>query len=531
MLGRLSRSSSQNSLSINEDVPIQGQRHNENAGTEQVYVSADADQSISECVRFTREHPLGAILLKLAQDNTALAKKANLRGVETNIVELCTSFHNAIQFEKADIKNKFIKTHRDIEDSIINKELNSHTLNSAVKPPQFFSPTPTLTSGTKWLEALRIFPYNTKFSGTGSDNAMSVTEFLHAMKTAQDQLPLSEDEFINKLLSGTTGLAHELILEWRTNGENVSTIYHNLLINFDKRLSPEEAKQQLIAIKISKDMNLAKAESKIMLLASRASSQMPEGPSRTAYYNLEACNNIIRALPSISSANVNNIYNQISARLGRAATFAELSQAMNLYRVSIDNDIKINGAPTQYKQIRQRMPQFNFKSSTIMPRRRFTAFDLTAEHEESEDDTLMPWHSEESNGTNNNNVSYTPRPLKDVQTFYKLASQNNHRPYYGRNMSHYQDRRWDPNREDGNFLRMNSNFTPFTMKTCWACGLRGHMIQSCTNIVNDYGEQIQLFPTQDTCTICPETIYPRLMHPESLCPYRPGAPLHNTLMN
>jgi hypothetical protein len=31
--------------------------------------------------------------------------------------------------------NQFIKTHKDIEDSINHKELNSHQINTAVQPP------------------------------------------------------------------------------------------------------------------------------------------------------------------------------------------------------------------------------------------------------------------------------------------------------------------------------------------------------------------------------------------------------------
>jgi hypothetical protein len=72
---------------------------------------------------------------------------------------------------------------------------------------------------------------------------MSDIEFLNTMQNAQDHFPLSEDEFIDKMLSCTTGLAHELLIEWKINGERVPTIYYNFLINFDKRLSPEEAKQ------------------------------------------------------------------------------------------------------------------------------------------------------------------------------------------------------------------------------------------------------------------------------------------------
>jgi hypothetical protein len=182
---------------------------------------------------------------------------------------------------------------------------------------------------------------------------MSVTEFLNIMKVAQDHAQLSEEEFIDRMLSCSTGLAYELLLEWKTNGENVATIYHNLLINIDKRHSADEAKQQLLSNKISRNSTPAKAESSIMLLASRAASQMPEGNSRVAYYNLEACNTIIRALPPLCSASVNNLYNQVSARLGRAVTFAELSRAINLYRVSRDSDIKANGAVNQFKIVKK----------------------------------------------------------------------------------------------------------------------------------------------------------------------------------
>jgi hypothetical protein len=299
-IGRLSRSSSQTSVAGAEDLLNTGLRQSEmQASTEQIDVQSEPDpnKSLSESIKFTKEHPIGAILIKLAQDNTALARKSNLRGVETNINELCTSFHTAVKLEKMDIENKFLKTHKDIEDSIIHKDLNSHQINTAVQPPKYFSPIPTIDSGSKLSETLKLFPRNIKFSGLKQDNGMSVTEFLNIMKVAQDHAQLSEEEFIDRMLACSTGLAHELLLEWKTNGENVATIYHNLLINFDKRLSAEEAKQQLLSYKISRNSTLAKAESSIMLLASRAASQMPEGSSRVAYYNLEDCNTIIRALP------------------------------------------------------------------------------------------------------------------------------------------------------------------------------------------------------------------------------------------
>jgi hypothetical protein len=185
-------------------------------------------------------------------------------------------------------------------------------INSTVTPPEYFSPEPTIKSVTRLAEVLKLFPRSFKFSGAKKEDNMSVVEFLNTLKTLQEQLKLSESEFFDRMLARSTGLAHELLLEWKANGENIHTIYHNLLINFDKRLSPDEAKMQLSAYKIPKTSMLAKAESQIMLLAGRTASSLPEGPSRTVYYNLEACNAMIQPLPPASSSSVNNLYNQIS---------------------------------------------------------------------------------------------------------------------------------------------------------------------------------------------------------------------------
>ena len=259
-----------------------------------------------------------------------------------------TSFHTAIKLEKELSQKELARSLLETENSIIQKDLNSHELNSAVKSPQYFCESPKITSTAKLAEVQNILPNNLKFSGSSMDT-MSIAEYLNILTSVQDLMQLTEPEFIDRMLACSRGLAHELIYEWKTNGENVSTIYHNLIINFDKRLSPHYAKSQLYAYKVPKAITLAKAESQIMSLASRTASVLPEGPSRTAIYNLEAYNAIIRALPAHSSSTVHNLYNQISARLGRTATFAELSRVLNLYRSTIDQDIKQNGGDNTFK--------------------------------------------------------------------------------------------------------------------------------------------------------------------------------------
>ena len=509
---RTSRSSSQNSL--NNDGADSAPHSEPNLGQTLEEINADIDPPLAASIKFTKEHPIGAILIKLAQDNTALAKKTNLRGVETNINDLCTSFHTAIKLEKSDMENKLIKTHEDIEKSIIDKDLNSHKLNSTVKPPEYFSPTPKITSPAKLAEVLKLFPRNLKFSGSKQENNMSIIEFLNTLKTAQEQFKLSEQEFIDRMLACSTGHAHELILEWRANGEDIPSIYHSLLVNFDKRLAPEDAKIQLSSYKIPKSATLAKAESQIMILAGRTASMLPEGPSRTAYYNMEANNAIIRALPPVSSGLVSNIYHKLSAQLVRAATFAELSRAMNVYRVTIDKDIKLNGGDNTFRN--RNISNTRAMTPGANNRAKFVTYQINASRLRTDETRYFPKHSQ------NNAISYTPRPANTSRPFYSKSSGNNGSSNNDRNGTR---RAMPPRGNDGKFYKNSLG----SLTGCSLCGLKDHKSKECMNMQNDSGKRVDIIPTYGTCSHCPTRIHPRLHHPESLCPYRLGGPLNGKL--
>lgn len=536
----LSRSSSQNSLNEGErsvsPVPIMRNAERMNFIATDPIESTELDPALAASIQFTQEHPIGAILIKLASDNTALARKANLRGVETNINDLCTSFHTATILDKNSLENELARSHKELEYNLIAKDLNSHTINNAVKPPQFFSETPTLTSTAKLLEIQKILPRNIKFSGARTDN-MSVVEFLNTLTEAQHQLVLTEMEFINRMIICSTGLAHELITEWRNNGENVETIYHNLLINFDNRLTPEDAKTQLSNFKIPKASSLAKAESQIMILASRTASALPEGPSRTIYYNLEACNSLIRALPPHSSSTTNNLYNQISARLGRAATFAELSRGLNLYRTTIDKDIKQHGGENHLNN--KRTPHIG---KIRQVRTRYTAYSVNAQpcrnydsqQFEAVEGNVHPRTARTNASAYSNSTSFTPRPIM-LKQLYNSTGQDKTYINKGNNKSHMSHNKTHlghnktthgpklvqrPHMKrdrQGKFQKSNSG--------CSLCGIPTHLAKNCNNMQNDSGRKIDILPTYGTCSRCPSGVHPRLHHPEALCPFRVGGPL------
>ena len=81
-----------------------------------------------------------------------------------------------------------------------------------------------------------------------------------------------------------------------------------------------EARAQLHTFKVNKNSSLNKAAGTIMVLAGRASSRLPTGASKTAYYNMEAINALINGLPHVSSATASNQNAILTAKMGRACT-------------------------------------------------------------------------------------------------------------------------------------------------------------------------------------------------------------------
>lgn len=521
MMTKLGRSSSKEGIN-NSDETVSNLDQTRKIA-DQLKRLEDNDPNLATCVQFTKQHPLGAILFKLAQDNTLLAGE---KGLVTNISDLCTSFHTAIQIQKSDMDEKLLQSHDEIQQALIHKDLNSHQINTNIKPPDYFSPIPTITTPQKLTEILKVFPRGNKFSGSNQESQISVVEFLNTLKTAQSQCRLSEKEFVDRMLEASTGLAHELILEWRNNNESIATIYHNLLINFDKRMTPNEAKIKLSAFTIPKSSSLASAEAKIMLLATRAASALPEGPSRQDSYNIESCNALIRALPATSSSTVSNLYNQLSARLGRAATAAELSKALNIYRDTIDKDIRLNGS-----SIESKFKNFLAKAKNNLSRKPFTSYSTMARKTSRAPTKILYAY---------NTTSFTPRPanimqrrqLEPYERNYQPWQSNHNSGYYNNNSRNYVDNKPkiknnkppQPRGMNGKFTKTSVNVTN-ARRSCLLCGLNSHVAASCRMMRDDRGKTINLVPTRGTCGVCPVQFKNKLHHPASLCPYRAGGVL------
>jgi hypothetical protein len=449
----------------------------------------------NESYQFTKSHPQGAALLKMIEDIVNIAGKTNIKSMATNVEDFCTSFHNSVRLERDRTSDMIGNSNHEVEMSIINKELNSHKINASIEPPNNFSPVPIEINTAKSIEVSKIFPKPGRFSGNTKDGGMGVVEFLRSLVTAQNQCGLSEEEFLLRLLGSSTGQAHDLILEWKTNGMDTAAIFHNLLLNYDKRLTAEDARNQLIGYKVPKSGNLASAEAHIVKLIGRAATALPTGPSRNAYYNLEGCNALIRALPKSSSQIASNLFNNYTAKLSRACTLLELSQGLNLYRSNIDQDIRENGVG-QNKNLRYQKVG-NYKEPN------YTSFAMN--------NSVGRSPRKPQNHRNKDDISYTPRPVQMVRP----------RPTNGQ----YNSANRNSVYNNGARFRGTNN-ARISYDKCKKCGQRSHEASNCQNIRDNKGRIIRMIAPNITCSKCPNFIKPRLNHPEALCPFRNGGPLN-----
>jgi len=585
-----SRSSSANSIKSQEedvrpypidanviDVTQDVEMRSVDGDTEDVqYPESDHESTFGDTnFLYTQNHPLGQIFLGLFKDTFNLAKKTNQKEMESDLAEVCENFNKAMRLIAKTTQKQIEKATKNFEVHLIQKELNSHLINEHSDPPKKFSPFPTIISAQAKNDAMRSFPTKSpKFSGLPpSQGGIDVVEFLSSLNMAQEYCNLTEKEFKQMLLLCTTGRAHTLMAEWIRLDESVPTIYHNLLTNFDKRMTPQTAQDLLFTYKAPKTLTLREVETNLMLWASRASTSLPEGPARKAFYNMQIIQAIIRSLPPQSSARVQSVFNTLSARLGRAATATELSKALNLDRHSIDIDIKMHGADRHQNSsagtFNDKQRSFSRKGynkrnggvSGMKNKTHFTSFSVSAEK-----NFPSPWTSPQQNDMSKQMSFHSANNSQNATTMRRNPQQSgnftNRNPYHDRNFNFVNKERTRPNpyphsnpmrqHSNGNprFSRRDQNNRPaytymqnaqprgisnnrrnfqsrpnMEQNYCSLCGKRDHRAsQGCKYMVTDSGSKVNIMPTHTLCGACPAHVSPRLNHPSMLCPYRVGGP-------
>ena len=113
----------------------------------ETYPASDFDSSLEgvslKYRKHIESHPLGKMILRMAFDSTQLAKRVKMDSMELNIEDLCREFYVKTQSDEQNLDKKLDLLAEKLEKALIDKDLNNHTNNQAVKPPSNFSPVPT----------------------------------------------------------------------------------------------------------------------------------------------------------------------------------------------------------------------------------------------------------------------------------------------------------------------------------------------------------------------------------------------------
>jgi hypothetical protein len=189
-----------------------------------------------------------------------------------------------------------------------------------------------------------------------------------------------------------------------------------------------------------------------------------------------------------------NTYHTLSAKLGRAATFAELSKAVTIWRSTIDVDIKSHGETAT-------------KGATSTP----------------------SGNAHKRGGASHNATGYS---LASGNTGPQASVNTVNTGGDGGNGNSSSRRKADGKKGGYKGKHPNPNYAPVVPKSghyCSLCGNTDHVAMNvCPFNVTNSGKTIKVKPTQGVCGKCPSSIMPGLYHNEGICPYRPKGPLFGT---
>ncbi len=339
---------------------------------------------------------------------------------------------------------------------------------------------------------------------------------------------LTEGEFLKMVLLSTSGKAHDLLLTWSDQGNDIKTIFFNLSLQFDRRMTSDDARAKLLNLSVPKTSDLAKHCALILQLATRASHCLPAGSSRAAYLNNEAINCLQRSLPVASRTLASNMFHQLSSKARRAITYSELTRSLLTLRTTIDSDIRANGSGNTSAPNNRPQGANSNTGKTRTGKSGKTRYSTYAV------DTV-PMYDEEP-------VNYAPSKKRYPQ--YRGTSGNHsasvyqaNGPAYGNNHQGNNGNQAFGTRPPGHNgpngqkqrPRFGQNNKGKAKQYCSLCGLNNHVAaQGCRYMVDNNGKAIQVQPSQSTCGNCPAAVNPRLNHPPVFCPFRVNGPLYGT---
>ena len=407
-------------------------------------------------------HPLGELLLTIINKiNSNDKSKINLKNV-------LQTFTDIQQTEDDKINKCLLTSTTQVKNSLIDQELSFHLINPKIKPPDNFSPDPTIKTTQRYIEVLKVFPKGTsRFTGE-RNSGPTLLEFLHTLNELQNRFLLSESEFLTRLLASTTRSAYMQLSVLIRQGDNVSSIYDKLSNLYDFSLNADQAREMLMNLKASKNDTFSTIQSKILQYSTLVGQLCLNENDRKLMSNFEGISALPRCFPPKSCSLIRNQLRLLMAKLHRTPTYMELISFLNPYKPQIDLDIKYNGT----NQI-NRDKQFN---NTTTPVHRFNS-------------------SASNNRPRNNNFS--PKT-------YQINMQNNQN----------KQNKYTNNYRTQNTLRKN---TFLNTKHCLLCGANNHTAADTCYRMKLNGKTVaNITPTQSPCPVC-KKLNKTLFHPETYC--------------
>ncbi len=179
------------------------------------------------------------------------------------------------------------------------------------------------------------------FSGSGSDREPNIVELLCDATEAQEQLCLSKKEFITELSKKFTLSAWSLFRSVKSDCEgDVGKLYEDLLDQWDTRPKPQQALEELSALKSDNYSSMTGVLQDIHILASRAC-LIETNPDTQALVKEHYCKlNFLRLLPTSVRWQVQHNLESLEASLPEGkASFQDLVQIARRYKTQIDRTL------------------------------------------------------------------------------------------------------------------------------------------------------------------------------------------------
>lgn len=453
--------------------------------TAQNVLSLDGDPSF----KFMTNDLLGNIIL-----NCLGAAKASAHGAtidKEQIQDLCSSYKTYTEANKSYISSQISEALTQYKQQENARHFNTGLTQLTIQPPNAFAKMATLTNDIRLKVVNNTFPSIARQLFSGDEKSISIAEWLTLMNNAQQLCNLAKDEFKSMLLKCSTGGAYTAITELFLSGMSIHDVYSSLQASYEIRKSPFEALSQLMAYKACKNNNLGKVQHDITRLAARASLSMPNDEAKRHFFNINAVQSLIRAMPEYSRSLIANKNQDLYIELRLCPTFNQLCTSIMRYNDAINHDIFLNGKPNNYNN----------------------DISVTYDNKVSRD----PYREFANTRTSFENKG---KPFQNKPRINKTGIKNIGSESKGndkKDKQKYQGRPQRPNDESSE--NPNSNGTK--KRVCGACGGLGHDVsKGCWSCFDDQGRQLYNTLTSGACNHCQEKFGKDLFHQTKYCPDR-----------